>query len=69
MLVGEPENHNPLYDHGKTTFSLWEIDTDAMRKKTGRIYLSVKSLKFTTHIVASTDLSLNLALNKAFKII
>ena len=40
MLVkchGEPENHNPAYDHGKTTFSLWEIDTDAMRKKMGRI--------------------------------
>ena len=39
MLVkchGEPENHNPVYDHGKTTFSLWDIDTDAMRKKNGK---------------------------------
>ena len=40
MLVkchGEPENNNLLYDHGKTTLSLWEIYTYAMRKKMGRI--------------------------------
>jgi hypothetical protein len=46
MLVkchGEPENHNPLYDQGKSTCSLWEIDTDGMRKKMGRIGLLLVS--------------------------
>jgi hypothetical protein len=39
MLVkyhGDPENHNLLYDQGKSTCSLWEIDTDGMRKKNGK---------------------------------
>jgi hypothetical protein len=40
MLVkchDEPENYKLLYDHGTTTFSLWEMDIAALRKKMGRI--------------------------------
>ena len=39
MLVkchGEPENHNALHDHGKTTLGLWEIYTATIRKKNGK---------------------------------
>jgi hypothetical protein len=36
MLVkchDEPENYKLLYDHDTTTFSLWEMDIAALRKK------------------------------------
>ena len=71
MLVkchGEPENHNALHDHGKTTLCQWEIYTDTIRKKWEELihssYLDVKFLNFTTHIVAAIDLNLKQKLRK-----